>query len=63
MSGLSCSLVALTEPSDAMNVSFTPRGDFFIFDDDGKTIKRGFRTKAEAVLWLVRDRTVKRAAA
>ena len=35
-----------------MNVSFTPAGDFFVFDESGKTLQRGFRTKAEAWAWI-----------
>lgn len=35
-----------------MNISFTPEGDWFVFDEDGKTIKRGFKTKDQAAMWI-----------
>ena len=39
-----------------MSVSFTASGDWFIFDDDGRTLKRGFRCKADALTWIIRGR-------
>jgi len=33
-------------------VSFTPEGDWFAFDCDGVTLRRGFRTRADAAEWL-----------
>lgn len=36
-----------------MNCSFTPAGDWFVFDEDtGHTLKRWLRTKAEAITWM-----------
>lgn len=35
-----------------MNCSFTARGDWFVFDTDGRTLKRGFRSKPQAVAWI-----------
>jgi hypothetical protein len=43
-----------------MHVSFTHRLDWFVFDDDGKTIQRGFRTKADALAWIVQGRVKRR---
>lgn len=40
-------------------VSFTPDGDWFVFDADGKTVQRNFRTRkfaemrAYAMMFLV----------
>ena len=39
-----------------MSVSFTPSGDWFIFDDDGRTLRRGFRTKPAALAWIAASR-------
>jgi hypothetical protein len=39
-----------------VSISFTPSGDWFIFDDNGRTLKRGFRCKADALAWIVRGR-------
>jgi hypothetical protein len=39
-----------------VSVSFTPAGDWFVFDDDGRTLKRGFRTKPAALAWIVGSR-------
>lgn len=35
-----------------MDCSFTPQGDWFVFDLVGKTLVRGFRSKALAVVWI-----------
>jgi hypothetical protein len=39
-----------------MNVSFTASGDWFIFDEAGRTLKRGFRCKLDALSWIARSR-------
>ena len=39
-----------------MSVSFTASGDWFIFDENGRTLKRGFRCKADAMNWIARSR-------
>jgi hypothetical protein len=44
-----------------MSVSFTPRGDWFIFDEAGRTLKRGFRAKADALTWIARSRRTDKA--
>lgn len=36
-----------------MNCSFTPEGDWFVFDEaSSRTLKRGFKTKFFAVQWI-----------
>lgn len=35
-----------------MDCSFTPAGDWFVFGSDGRTLKRGFPSKAAAVAWI-----------
>lgn len=36
-----------------MDCSFTPSGEWFVFDEDtGQTIKRGFKTKQRAVAFI-----------
>jgi hypothetical protein len=38
-----------------MNISFYPSGKeylWFIFDENGKTIQKGFENKNKAMLWL-----------
>lgn len=35
-----------------MDCSFTPSGEWFVFDDTGQTIKRGFKSKARAVAFI-----------
>lgn len=44
-------------PCDCLDCSFTPSGDWFVFDATGATLVRGFRTKAQALAWMWR-RTV-----
>ncbi|HEY5008261.1 MAG TPA: hypothetical protein VII42_09665 [Caulobacteraceae bacterium] len=39
-----------------MSVGFTPAGDWFVFDDNGRTLKRGFRRKIDALAWIARSR-------
>jgi hypothetical protein len=39
-----------------MSVSFTASGDWFIFDEAGRTLKRGFRSKIDALSWIARSR-------
>jgi hypothetical protein len=39
-----------------MNVSFTARGDWFVFDEAGRTLTRGFRCKLDALAWIARSR-------
>ena len=42
-----------------MNCSFTPQGDWFVFDEDtDATLTRGFNTKAQAIGWIVRQRVI-----
>lgn len=39
-----------------MDCSFTPQGDWFVFDENtGQTLKRGFTTKTKAVTWIARE--------
>lgn len=38
-----------------MDCSFTPSGRWFCFADSGRTVKRGFLTKAQAVAWMWRE--------
>lgn len=35
-----------------MYVSFTPEGDWFVFDEDGKTVNRDFKTRDAAYTWV-----------
>ncbi len=39
-----------------MNASFTPKGHrsgpWFTFDTDGRTLKTGFRSRAQAEAWI-----------
>lgn len=35
-----------------MTASFTPEGDWFVFDNTGRTLKRGFKTKPQAMRWI-----------
>ena len=37
-----------------MHTSFTPRGDWFVFDDAGATLAKGFRARAHAENWIAR---------
>lgn len=37
-----------------MDASFTPSGDWFVFDQTGATIRRGFKTKRMALVWIWR---------
>ena len=39
-----------------VSVSFTPAGDWFIFDEAGRTLRRGFRTKPAALAWIAASR-------
>lgn len=39
-----------------MHVSFTHQGDWFVFGEDGRTISRGFHTKASAQSWAMAQR-------
>jgi hypothetical protein len=40
-----------------MNTSFQPSGEWFVFDAaTGTTIKTGFKDKARAIAWIVRER-------
>ena len=46
-----------------MSCSFTPDGDWFVFDDtSGETLHRGFKSKAQAISWIVQRRLKARAA-
>jgi hypothetical protein len=35
-----------------MDCSFTSQGDWFVFNAEGKTLSRGFKTKALALVWI-----------
>lgn len=35
-----------------MDASFTAQGDWFVFGQDGRTLKRGFRSKEQAHAWI-----------
>lgn len=38
-----------------MHASFTPAGDWFVFDAaSGRTLQRGFRSKGQAQRWIAR---------
>lgn len=40
-----------------MDVSFTADNDWFVFDTTtGKTVRRGFSTKALATAWMARQK-------
>lgn len=40
-----------------MNCSFTPAGDWFVFDEaTGAALKAGFRSKAAAITWIATQR-------
>lgn len=38
-----------------MDTSFTPDGTWFVFDVNGKTLKRGFASKASALTWIAAE--------
>jgi hypothetical protein len=40
-----------------MACSFTPQGDWFVFDTEtSKTLQRGFKSKVHAVNWMISER-------
>lgn len=43
-----------TYPLNLYNTSFTPEGDWFIFEGEtGKTIRRGFRNRMAAINFIL----------
>ena len=39
-----------------LDVSFTAQGDWFVFDQGGRTLQRGFPSKAKALAWMLTER-------